>query len=205
MSGEAHILILAAGASSRMGGRDKLMEEVAGQPLVARSARMALATGSPVTIALPPDRPARHAVLAGMPLRVVLAERARDGMAESLKAGIAALPALAPVLLVLADLPELQTDDLLAVLAAGATAPELIHRGASATGQPGHPVLLPPWLRAEILGLTGDQGARELLQRHRDKVRLVPLPEARAITDLDTPEDWAAWREAQADISTRAS
>ena len=66
-------------------------------------------------------------------------------------------------------------------------------------------MLLPPWLRPEILALTGDQGARELLQRHRDKVRLVPLPEARAITDLDTPEDWAAWRQRQADISTRAS
>lgn len=199
------ILILAAGASSRMGGRDKLLEEVEGQPLVARSARMALATGLRVTIALPPDRPARQAVLAGLPLRIVLADRAQEGMAESLKAGIAALPALAPVLLVLADLPELQTADLSAVLEAGEAAPELIHRGASDTGQPGHPVLLPAWLRPEILDLTGDQGARELLQCHRDKVRLVPLPGARAITDLDTPEDWAAWRAAQADISTRAS
>lgn len=205
MRDDVHILILAAGASSRMAGRDKLMEEVKGLPLVARSARMALATGLPVTVALPPDRPARGAALAGLPVQGVVAERAQEGMAESLKAGIAALPALAPVLLVLADLPELQTEDLLAVLAAGAAAPDMIHRGASATGQPGHPVLLPPWLRAEILGLTGDQGARELLQRHRDRVRLVPLPGARAITDLDTPEDWAAWRAAQADISTRAS
>lgn len=205
MSADPQILILAAGASSRMGGRDKLLEEVGGLPLVARLARMALATGRPVTLALPPDRPDRQAALAGLPLRLVVAERAREGLAESLKAGIAALPAPAPVLLLLADLPELQGDDLGAVLAAGAEAPDLIWRGASAVGQPGHPVWLPAWLRPEIQHLTGDQGARELLQRHRDKVRLVPLPDARAITDLDTPEDWADWRQRQADINTRAS
>lgn len=205
MSAEPVILILAAGASSRMAGRDKLMEVVAGLPLIARSAGVALATGLPVTVVLPPDRPARQAALAGLAARMVVADRAREGMAESLKAGLAALPDLAPVLLVLADLPELQTADLLAVLAAGAGAPELIHRGASAGGQPGHPVLLPPWLRGEIRGLSGDQGARELVQRHRERVRLVPLPGARAITDLDTPEDWVAWRKAQADIKTRAS
>lgn len=205
MSSEPVILILAAGASSRMGGRDKLLEVVQGLPLIARSVGVALATGVPVTIVLPPDRPGRLAALAGLPVQVVVAECASEGMAESLKVGMAALPVRAPVLLVLADLPELQTTDLAAVLAAGVAAPEMIHRGASATGQPGHPVLLPPWLRPEILELTGDQGARELLQRHRDKVRLVPLPGARAITDLDTPEDWDAWRKAQADMSTRAS
>lgn len=201
----AEIVILAAGASSRMGGRDKLLEEVEGQPLIVRTAGMALATGLPVTVVLPPDRPVRRAAIAGMALRLAVADKAREGMAESLKAGFAALPAPAPVLLMLADLPEMQSEDLSAVLAAGTAAPDLIHRGAAAGGEPGHPVLLPLWLWPEILDLTGDQGARELLLRHRERVRLVPLPGARAITDLDTPEDWAAWRKAQADNSTRAS
>jgi molybdenum cofactor cytidylyltransferase len=42
--------------------------------------------------------------------------------------------------------------------------------------------------------LTGDTGAREVLKRHSDRVHLVPLKGDRALTDLDTPEDWAAWR-----------
>jgi CTP:molybdopterin cytidylyltransferase MocA len=54
-----HILILAAGASSRMAPRDKLLEQIDGQPLIARSLRTALATGLPVTLTLPPDRPKR--------------------------------------------------------------------------------------------------------------------------------------------------
>ena len=62
----AAILILAAGSSSRMRGGDKLLEEVAGMPLLARITRAALDTGLPVTVALPPDRPARAGVLDGL-------------------------------------------------------------------------------------------------------------------------------------------
>mgnify|MGYP006184317219 CR=1 FL=1 len=43
-----------------------------------------------------------------------------------------------------------------------------------------------------------DEGARSVLVRHRARLRLVPLPGHHATTDLDTPEDWAAWRAAQA-------
>lgn len=188
-----------------MGGRDKLMEPVEGTSLLRRLALAGLATGHPVTVVLPPDRPARGAALDGLDLRHVTAVHARGGMAESLKAGLAALPEQAPVLLLLADLPEITTADLRAVLLAGEAAPEMIHRGATADGRPGHPVLLPAWLRPELQALEGDEGARRVLQQHRDRTRLVPLPGNRALTDLDTPEDWAAWRAAQADSSTRAS
>lgn len=191
MPATPQILILAAGASARMGGRDKLTEPVDGQPLIRRSALAALATGLPVTVALPPDRPARAAALAGLELRQVLVADAAEGMAASLRAGLAALPAEAPVLLLLADLPELTAADLRAVAAGD---PALIHRGATADGRPGHPVLLPAWLRPELLALTGDEGARPLFRRHSDRLRLVPLPGNRALTDLDTPADWADWR-----------
>lgn len=186
-----HILILAAGASARMAPRDKLLELIDGAPLLARSLRIALATGLPVTLALPPDRPARWQAVEGMGSARVTVTRAQDGMAESLKAGLAALPRDAPVLLMLADLPDLETADLLAV--AGAD-PAFIQRGATARGQPGHPVLLPVWLRPELDQLTGDAGARDLFHRHADRLRLIPLPGNRALTDLDTPEDWARWR-----------
>lgn len=186
-----HILILAAGASSRMAPRDKLLEQIDGQPLIARSLRTALATGLPVTLTLPPDRPERWQAVEGIGGKRVTVAQARDGMAESLKAGLAAIPADVPVLLLLADLPELDTTDLLAVAGADSA---FIQRGATEAGQPGHPVLLPVWLRPELEALTGDQGARALFQRHNDRLRLVPLPANRALTDLDTPEDWARWR-----------
>jgi molybdenum cofactor cytidylyltransferase len=58
----------------------------------------------------------------------------------------------------------------------------------------GHPVLFPADLRAELLALQGDEGARMVLQRHKARLRLIALPNQHALTDLDTPEAWAAWR-----------
>ncbi|MCB6176983.1 nucleotidyltransferase family protein [Rhodobacter sp. Har01] len=191
------ILILAAGASSRMRGADKLLEPVAGQPLITHLARQALATGCPVTVALPPGGGAREAALHGLAVTRLRVPRPEEGMAESLKAGLTSLPPKAPVLLLLGDMPEITAADLSLVLDAHAAAPDRIHRGAGADGTPGHPVLFPAWARAELADLAGDQGAKAVLARHAAQVMLVPLPGDHATTDLDTPEDWARWRAAR--------
>lgn len=193
----AAILILAAGSSSRMRGGDKLLEEVAGMPLLARITRAALDTGLPVTVALPPDRPARAGVLDGLAVTRVTVPDARVGMAESVKAGLAAIPQGAGVMLLLADLPELTAHDLQRMVAAWRAEPEAILRGAAADGTAGHPVCFPPDLREELETLQGDEGARSVIVRHRARLSLVPLPDRHAVTDLDTPEDWAAWRAAR--------
>jgi CTP:molybdopterin cytidylyltransferase MocA len=192
------ILILAAGSSSRMRGADKLLEEIDGEPLLTRSARVALATDCPVMVTLPPDRPARLAALQGLAVTPVIVPDAAKGLAASLIAGLGALPASAPVLMVLADLPDLTTEDLQDCLAVWAKDPLAIPRGAAADGTPGHPVGFPPDLRAELLALTGDTGARAVLARHAHRLHLVRLPGTHATTDLDTPEEWATWRASRA-------
>jgi CTP:molybdopterin cytidylyltransferase MocA len=45
-----------------------------------------------------------------------------------------------------------------------------------------------------LAGLTGDRGAREVLREAAEFVTDVPTPGRAAVVDLDTPEDWAAWR-----------
>lgn len=191
---ETEILILAAGASSRMRGRDKLLEQIDGEALLTRITITALATGCPVSITLPQDKPARTAALAGLNVQIILVPNAQDGMATSLKTGLTHLPTTAPVLLLLADLPEITTSDLHTILTEWQKTPDLILRGCASDGTPGHPVAFPDWARAELTELTGDEGARSLLARHKTKVRLVALPGHHATTDLDTPEDWAHWR-----------
>ncbi|MDP4033396.1 MAG: nucleotidyltransferase family protein, partial [Pseudorhodobacter sp.] len=69
-----------------------------------------------------------------------------------------------------------------------------ILRATDAAGRPGHPVIFPPWVLPELMGLSGDEGARPVLSRHADRLRLIALPEQHATTDLDTPEAWAHWR-----------
>jgi CTP:molybdopterin cytidylyltransferase MocA len=189
------ILIPAAGASARMAPRDKLLEPVGGEPLLRRTARAALATGAPVLCTLPTDRPARAAALAGLALTRIAVPDAARGMSASLGAGVAALPpGCAGVMVLPADMPGIATQDLARLLAAFADGPGRILRGAAADGRPGHPVLFPADLFPELRRLEGDEGGRVLLRRHAARVTLVPLPGDRAVLDLDTPADWAAFR-----------
>lgn len=177
-----------------MRGTDKLLEPVAGQPLLRQIVQEASRTGCPVTVTLPPDRPERAQALTGLPVRQITVPNPERGMAESLRTGLAHLPQSASVLLLLADLPEITADDLCLMVAAHAATPDLILRATDATGQPGHPVVFPPWTRGDLMEISGDEGARAVLRKHAARIRLVPLPGRHATTDLDTPEAWAAWR-----------
>ena len=189
------ILIPAAGASRRMRGGDKLLEPVAGgRPLLAERVATARATGAPVLLALPPRAraPERWAAAAGAELVTV----ARGGMGDSIAALARALPEAAQGALILpADMPDIRLGDLKKLLQAFDG--KHIFRGASAGGTPGHPVIFPRAMFAGLRALSGDSGARRLLEGAA--VRLVPLPGNHALTDLDTPEDWQAWRQRQAE------
>jgi molybdenum cofactor cytidylyltransferase len=70
----------------------------------------------------------------------------------------------------------------------------LIWRGASVDGRPGHPAIFPADLWDALAAITGDEGGRSVLQAHKERVRVVPLPGEMALLDLDTPEDWATYR-----------
>ncbi|MCY3996587.1 MAG: nucleotidyltransferase family protein [Rhodobacter sp.] len=187
------ILLLAAGSSARMRGSDKLLEEVDGVPILRRQAKAALATGAHVTVALAPNRRERCQTLAGLQLQRVVVENAARGMGTSIGVATAALPdSVKAVAILPADMPEITTGDLEEILAASASLPDLVVQGVSSSGVPGHPVVFPSRLFPMLTRLKEDEGGRSILER--EKVHRVPLPEGHALTDLDTPEAWAAWR-----------
>lgn len=194
---EAAILILAAGQSSRMRGLDKFLEDIDGQALIRRQVKVALATGLPVWVTLPPDQPRRAAALQGLGCTGVIVANASSGISQSIHAGNAAVPQSCWLILLLADLPDITTTDLQKLVAAAQHAPDAIVRATSDAGKPGHPIVFPPHLRGELTTLSGDEGARGLLKRYADSTIYVPLQGNRALTDLDTPEDWARWRVTQ--------
>jgi molybdenum cofactor cytidylyltransferase len=187
------MLILAAGSSARMRGADKLLEQVEGEPLLRLLARRAYDTGCAVFVTLAEASEGRRMALAGLPVVPVTVADADRGVSASLRAGIAAIGDQA-VLVMLGDMPEVTGVDLRAMLDRHAERPDLILRAVAVDGTPGHPVLLPGWVLAEVAALSGDQGARSVIERHAGQVEPVPLPGRHAVTDLDTPEDWAAWR-----------
>ena len=194
------ILIPAAGASSRMRGADKLLEEIDGEAALRRAARIARATGMNVIATLPesgPLVPARQAALIGTGARIVRLADAHEGMASSLRAGGREIGQAEGLMVLLPDMPEIETSDLEHMIEIFAQDPTRALRGATEDGgELGHPVVLPRRLMQELTVLTGDQGARKVLDGEAPQA--VPLRGRRAVTDLDTPEDWRAWRASRA-------
>ncbi|MBV0912156.1 nucleotidyltransferase family protein [Anianabacter salinae] len=188
------VLLLAAGASSRMRGGDKLLEEVDGMPLLRRQAAAARSVCEQVFVTLPVPGAARRAVLDGLDVVCVDVPDAAEGMSASIRAGAAALPHdVTHLVLLPADMPDIGARELATMLAAAEAAPGAVLRGtAEGSDVPGHPVLIPARLFSSLATLSGDDGARGALRG--ETVTGVPLPGRAAITDLDTPEDWAAWR-----------
>lgn len=194
------IITLAAGQSLRMRGRDKLMELIDGTPLLARQVRRACeATSGPVLVTLPPPPHPRHDALDHLDIERVNVPDAAEGMSVSLRTALSALaPQTSAVMILLPDLPEITTEDIRRVMSAvDLTDGTRVWRGTTTDGEPGHPVVIAADLIDELKGLSGDSGGAEVLKRYKSQTCLVDLPGRRARLDLDTPEDWAAWRAAR--------
>lgn len=188
------ILILAAGAASRMRGGDKLLEDVDGQPLLAALCERALATGHTVYVALPDLDHPRADVVPNEAV-IVAADGAIEGMGGTMRTALRYLPPCDAFMLLLADLPDITTADMNKIWQARADNPDfLIWRGATTDAKPGHPIIFDASLRPEFAKLRGDTGGESLVHPLRDKTHLTLFDTDRARLDLDTPEDWAAWR-----------
>ncbi|KIC44222.1 4-diphosphocytidyl-2C-methyl-D-erythritol synthase [Ruegeria sp. ANG-S4] len=190
------VILLAAGQSSRMGvGVDKLMQPIDGAPLLRRTAQRALSVG-PVFAALPPAPHPRYEALEGLGVQMVPVPDAVEGMNASLRAALARVaPDAETVMVLLSDLPDLSAQDLSDVARTVDTHPDnLIWRATTTDGVPGHPVIFHKSLFGALAALRGDDGAQSVVKSCRGKVHHHPLPDMRALQDLDTPEDWAAWR-----------
>lgn len=189
------ILIPAAGSSTRMKGRDKLLEDVGGEPLLRRVVKRAIATGAQVFVTLP-EGSSRLEVLSDLAVTPLTVPDSETGMSASFRAIVPELAKQTKALLVaLPDMPEITGQDMALLLSAFAMFPDApILRAATPDGTEGHPVVLPQWTFKEFTRLQGDTGPRDILKKHADKVALIPLADDRATLDLDTPEDWAKWQ-----------
>ncbi|MEM7644998.1 MAG: nucleotidyltransferase family protein [Pseudomonadota bacterium] len=185
------ILILAAGASARMRGADKLLQDIDGTPLILRATRAACAVSPEVIVALPPASP-RRLWLTDTPARLIEVED--RAMSASIRAGLAACTRDA-LMIHLADMPEIGAAEMQMLADAWTTSKSRTARAATEDGRPGQPVIFARPLFPALAELTGDTGAKPLLRKESPDV--IRLPGQAAITDLDTPESWAAWHAAR--------
>lgn len=89
-------IVLAAGRSSRMAPRNKLVEWIDGEAMVRRVAKLALGCGAAPVIVVTGHEAARvEDALRGLDVQLVHNPSYSDGLSTSLRAGLAALPPLA--------------------------------------------------------------------------------------------------------------
>jgi molybdenum cofactor cytidylyltransferase len=180
-------ILLAAGASTRL-GRAKQLIEIDGEPLLRRVAQALLASmPHELVVVLGHDASRMRDVVADLPLRCIVVADPAEGMAASLRAGVAGLDARCDgALVALTDQPALDSTHLLALRNRWRSSP--LQAVASAyAGVHGVPAMLPRAWFADVLCLRGDVGARELLRtRGRDVIAIGAPALAR---DLDTPAD----------------
>jgi molybdenum cofactor cytidylyltransferase len=183
-------VVLAAGRSTRMGGPNKLLAEIAHRPLVRIAAEAALASrAKPVIVVAGHQRSEVEKVLAGLPVEVVHNPDFADGLGTSVRAGIAAVPAeVDGAIVLLGDMP--QVDARLIDRLIGAFDPD---RGALVVvptfeGKRGNPVLWSRRFFPDLMTIDGDVGARHLIGHYGEAVAEVPVEGKAALVDVDTPE-----------------
>ncbi len=187
------ILLLAAGASLRMGTSKQLLV-VDGEPLLLRSVHAALEASSDVTVVLGANAHAHRVVLRDLSIRVVDHPGWELGMGSSLKAGlkaiVAANPAVTEVIVMLCDQPKVGGTHLKAILnEASRSNQEIIASRYHDTL--GVPALFKASVFSELLKLSDEAGASKLIRNHPEKVEAVDFPDG--AIDLDTPDDVAQY------------
>jgi molybdenum cofactor cytidylyltransferase len=187
-------VILAAGRSTRFSGDQpaatKLIAEFRGKPLIRHVADAALGSAARPLIAVTGHaRDLVQAALAEVPVTFVHNKDYASGLASSLRGGIAAVPQSARgAIILLGDMPLVTSDlidQLIRSFGEGANADAV---APVTEGRRGNPVLLARSLFAGVAGLTGDEGARRLLQNPGIHVIEIASAGEAAGADIDTPE-----------------
>jgi molybdenum cofactor cytidylyltransferase len=185
-------ILLAAGLARRM-GRQKLLLDLAGKPVVRWSAEALIPLVDDVVVVTGHEAAAVRAALAGLPVRFAENPRPEEGQGSSIAVGARALaPATTAALVALGDQPRVPPAVVRGLIAAlargGASIAAPVYRGIQGT-----PVLFAADVFPELAALSGDGGARAVVAARPERVALVPLDVAMP-GDVDTPEDYARLR-----------
>jgi CTP:molybdopterin cytidylyltransferase MocA len=183
-----HALILAAGASTRL-GQPKQLARIGGRAALQTTIGATQAAVEQVTVVLGAQAAQITRLLQHSVVNAIVNRQWEEGLASSIRCGIASLgPGCDAVLVVLGDQIALTANDLKRLIDAWQGQESIT--AAVYKSQPGVPAIFPRWCFSELMQLRGDTGAKLLLRRHAHRLIQVPMPNA--AVDLDTPEDLKA-------------
>ena len=183
-------IVLAAGASRRMGTPKALLQTEEGMTLAARQAAVLRAGGCEEVVVVVGAR--ADEVCAGLPdgLRVVENPRWEQGRATSLQAGIGAVADAEGYLVLPVDAVGVRLETVQAVLAAAADDPQAVWRPVHG-GAKGNLLWIPRAVRGELMALGADARVDEWA---RGRVRLLEVADPAVLNNINTPEEWERCR-----------
>ena len=197
-------ILLAAGQSTRMGGPNKLLEPIGGQPMIRRVAETVRSAGIRRLVVVTGHQAGRvRDALSGLDCAFADNPDFPSGMGSSVAAGARAVfdapyPPDAAVVC-LGDMPDIAPAMLDALIANFDPEAGRAIVAAASGGQRGHPVLWDRRFADDLASLAGDTGGRDILQEHAEQVVTVELDDDAVLCDLDTPEAFDAYRERSGD------
>ena len=176
-----------------MAPRNKLLELVEGTPIIARVAGAALASGAnPVIVVSGFEAPRVAEALRDLKVAVVHNPAYEQGLSTSLRTGLSALPAGTDgALILLGDMPEIESGDLETLMTAFAEQGRQAICVPVRHGKRGNPALWGAAYFAEMMTISGDIGAKQLMARHQERVSEVAVGSDGIFADVDTPSDLA--------------
>lgn len=184
---EIAAILLAAGAGTRFGG-DKLLHPLEdGVAIAAHAARNLLAmTPEVIAVVRWGDFPL-YDMLEQEGCQVTMFQGAARGMGASLAHGVGQTRGADGWVVALADMPRIAPRTIGSVI-------DALRQGALIAapvrkGERGHPVGFGAALRDELLALDGDQGARAVVERHRDSIRHIECDDPGIFFDVDRKSD----------------
>lgn len=186
-------VILAAGQSRRMGESNKLLADMGGKPMVAHVADAALGSRAhPVVAVLGHQANDVRNALADRDLSFVENPSYRDGLSESLKVGLRALPAdVDGALICLGDMPRVSAAEIDRLIEAFNPLEGRAICVPTYRGKRGNPVLFARRFFGRMESVSGDVGARHLIGEAAEAVCEVEMDNSGILLDVDTPEQLA--------------
>ena len=182
-------ILLAAGRSTRFGTHKLLQPLADGMPMAIAALRhLAQGVDEVIVVVRPDDHPLIK-LLAPEKARILPCVDAAHGMGASLACGVRAAPKADAWLIALADMPYVPPAVIAALLAQLRSGAAIV--APSHQGKRGHPVGFSRAFYADLAALSGDQGARHLLDHYANQLSLIPVADPGILRDIDTPADLA--------------
>jgi molybdenum cofactor cytidylyltransferase len=179
-----------------MGSANKLLAQLDGVTLITRVVRNLRASSvNPIIVVTGHDREQIMQALTGEAVSYAHNPDHATGLSSSLRRGLAALPRDTDAVLVcLGDMPQVNATHIARLISAFDPAKGHEICVPSFRGQRGNPVLWAMRFFPEMMQISGDVGARALLETHADAICPVQMEDAGVLVDIDTPEELAVLR-----------